>query len=98
MANASSFHRRESDAVYYNCGELPGQFQGFVEAVSLMQRKQPNYFAHDLAKISVPVVIAQASMMRMKHASYSAKIAAGRHSLAQRDGFGPMLKCNVAPD
>jgi pimeloyl-ACP methyl ester carboxylesterase len=42
---------------YAQLSPTPDQFDEFSEAVSLMQRTQPNYSAHDLAQIRVPVVI-----------------------------------------
>ena len=51
------FARHAKD--YAQLSATPDDFKDFVEAVSLMQRTQPDYSAQDLGKISVPVVIAQ---------------------------------------
>jgi pimeloyl-ACP methyl ester carboxylesterase len=54
----------------------PERFKDFVEAVTLMQQTQPNYSAHDLAKISVPVVIVQSEhdeFIKREHAEYLAR-------------------------
>jgi pimeloyl-ACP methyl ester carboxylesterase len=54
----------------------PTNFKPFVEAVSLMQRTQPNYSAHDLAQISVPVAIVQSEhdeFIKRDHAEYLAR-------------------------
>ncbi|HSB01566.1 MAG TPA: alpha/beta hydrolase, partial [Anaerolineales bacterium] len=50
-----SRHRQD----YAQLSATPDQFDDFFEAVGLMQRTQPNYSAHDLAQISVPVAIVQ---------------------------------------
>ena len=45
-----------------------------------MQRTQPNYSTHDLAKISVPVVIVQSEhdeFIRREHAEYLARSIPG---------------------
>ncbi|HEU0295492.1 MAG TPA: alpha/beta hydrolase [Anaerolineales bacterium] len=52
------------------------QFDGFSEAVGLMQRTQPNYSAQDLARISVPVVIVHSEhdeFIKREHAEYLAR-------------------------
>jgi pimeloyl-ACP methyl ester carboxylesterase len=53
-----------------------GNFKSFVEDVSLMGRTQPNYSAHDLAKISAPIVIVQSEhdeFIKREHAEYLAR-------------------------
>jgi pimeloyl-ACP methyl ester carboxylesterase len=68
------FSRHAKD--YAQLSSTPEQFQDFVEAVGLMQRTQPNYSAHDLAKISVPVVVAQSEtdeFIKREHAEYLAR-------------------------
>ena len=68
------FSRHAKD--YAQLSTTPNQFKGFVEAVSLMQRTQPNYFAHDFAKIRVPVVIVQSEheeFIKRDHAEYLAR-------------------------
>jgi pimeloyl-ACP methyl ester carboxylesterase len=67
------FGRHAKD--YAQLSATPDQFKAFVEAVSLMQRTQPNYSAHDLAEINVPVAIAQSEhdeFIRREHAEYLA--------------------------
>ena len=56
------------------------QFQAFVDAVSLMQRTQPNYSANDLAEIRVPVAIVQGEndeFIKPEHAEYLARSIPG---------------------
>ena len=60
---------------YARLSATPDQFDGFSEAVGLMQRTQPNYSAQDLAEISVPVMIAhseQDEFIKREHAEYLA--------------------------
>jgi pimeloyl-ACP methyl ester carboxylesterase len=61
---------------YAQLSATPNQFDAFSDAVGLMQKTQPNYSAHDLAAISVPVVIVQAEydeFIRPEHAEYLAR-------------------------
>jgi pimeloyl-ACP methyl ester carboxylesterase len=61
---------------YAQLSATPEHFKDFVEDVSLMQRTQPNYSAHDLAEICVPVVIVQSEheeFIRPEHAEYLAQ-------------------------
>ena len=54
----------------------PDQFKEFFEAVSLMQRTQPDYSARDLNEIRVPVVIVQSEhdeFIKPEHAEYLAR-------------------------
>ena len=72
------FSRHTKD--YAQLSATPENFTDFVEAVSLMQRTQPNYSTHDLAKISVPVVIVQSEhdeFIRREHAEYLARSIPG---------------------
>jgi pimeloyl-ACP methyl ester carboxylesterase len=65
------FARHTKD--YAELSATPGDFKEFVEAVTLMQRTQPNYTADDLARISVPVVIVQGEheqFIKLEHAEY----------------------------
>lgn len=67
------FSRHTKD--YAQLSSTPDRFQDFVEAVSLMQRTQPNYTAHDLARISVPVAIVHSEhdeFIKREHAEYLA--------------------------
>jgi pimeloyl-ACP methyl ester carboxylesterase len=68
------FSRHVKD--YAQLSATPDQFDSFSEAVGLMQKTQPNYSAHDLAAIRVPVVIVQAEydeFIRFEHAEYLAQ-------------------------
>jgi pimeloyl-ACP methyl ester carboxylesterase len=72
------FARHAKD--YAQLSATPERFKDFVEAVTLMQQKQPNYSAHDLAKISVPVVIVQSEheeFIKREHAEYLAQAIPG---------------------
>lgn len=67
-----SRHRQD----YKDLSATPDQFDTFADAVSLMQSTQPNYSAHDLAQISVPVVIVQSEhdeFIKREHAEYLAR-------------------------
>jgi pimeloyl-ACP methyl ester carboxylesterase len=68
------FGRHAKD--YAQLSATPERFKDFVEAVTLMQQTEPNYSAHDLAKISVPVVIVQSEhdeFIKREHAEYLAR-------------------------
>jgi pimeloyl-ACP methyl ester carboxylesterase len=61
---------------YARLSATPDQFDGFFDAVGLMQRTQPNYSAEDLAEISVPVVIVHSErdeFIKREHAEYLAR-------------------------
>jgi pimeloyl-ACP methyl ester carboxylesterase len=61
---------------YAELSTTPEHFKTFVEDVSLMGRTQPNYSAHDLAKIRVPVVIVQSEhdeFIKREHAESLAR-------------------------
>jgi pimeloyl-ACP methyl ester carboxylesterase len=61
---------------YKRLSATPNQFDEFSDAVGLMQKTQPNYSVHDLAAISVPVVIVQAEydeFIKPEHAEYLAR-------------------------
>jgi pimeloyl-ACP methyl ester carboxylesterase len=61
---------------YKQLSPTPGQFDAFSDAVGLMQRTQPNYSSNDLARIRVPVVIAQSEhdeFIKREHAEYLAQ-------------------------
>jgi pimeloyl-ACP methyl ester carboxylesterase len=54
----------------------PDRFNDFFEAVSLMQRTQPDYSVHDLNEIGVPVAIVQSEhdeFIRPEHAEHLAR-------------------------
>jgi pimeloyl-ACP methyl ester carboxylesterase len=68
------FARHAKD--YAELSATPEHFKDFVADVTLMQQTQPNYSAHDLAKISVPVVIVQSEheeFIKREHAEYLAR-------------------------
>lgn len=72
LGRCISRHRQD----YQQLSATPDQFDEFADAVSLMQRTQPNYSAHDLAQISVPVVIVQSEhdeFIKREHAEYLAR-------------------------
>ena len=61
---------------YARLSATPDQFDEFSDAVGLMQRTQPNYSAHDLAQIGVPVAIVQSEhdeFIKREHAEYLAR-------------------------
>ncbi|MFM0482927.1 alpha/beta hydrolase [Paraburkholderia strydomiana] len=67
------FSRHRQD--YARLSATPDEFDAFVAAVSDMMKTEPNYFAHDLARIRVPVVIAQSEhdeFITREHAEYLA--------------------------
>ena len=67
------FSRHRQD--YARLSATPDEFDAFVAAVSDMMKTEPNYFADDLARISVPVVIAQSEhdeFIKREHAEYLA--------------------------
>jgi pimeloyl-ACP methyl ester carboxylesterase len=89
------FSRHAKD--YAALSATPDRFQDFVDAVSEMQRTQPNYSARDLADIRVPVAIVQAEndeFIRPEHAEYLARSIPGAE-LVQLPGashFAPLQR------
>ena len=68
------FGRHAKD--YAQLSDTPERFKDFVADVTLMQQTEPNYSAHDLAKIAVPVVIVQSEhdeFIKREHAEYLAR-------------------------
>ena len=68
------FNRHVKD--YKQLSATPDQFDELSEAVGLMQRTQPNYSAHDLAEIQVPVAIVYSEhdeFIKREHAEYLAQ-------------------------
>ena len=68
------FSRHAKD--YARLSTTPEQFKEFVEAVSLMQKTEPNYSAQDLGRISLPVLIVQSEhdeFIKREHAEYLAR-------------------------
>jgi pimeloyl-ACP methyl ester carboxylesterase len=67
------FSRHAKD--YAQLSATPDDFDAFVGAVSDMMKTQPNYSAHDLAQIRVPVAIVQSEhdeFIKPEHADYLA--------------------------
>jgi pimeloyl-ACP methyl ester carboxylesterase len=65
---------------YAQLSATPDQFKIFADAVGKMQRTEPNYSAHDLEEINVPVAIVQAEhdeFIKLEHAEYLARSIAG---------------------
>lgn len=72
------FSRHVQD--YKQLSATPDQFEALSEAVGLMQQTQPNYSAHDLAQIGVPVAIVQSEydeFIKREHAEYLARSIPG---------------------
>ena len=75
---ARCFGRHAKD--YARLSATPDQFKAFAEAVGLMMKTQPNYAAHDLATIRVPVAIVQSEhdeFIKPEHAEYLARSIPG---------------------
>jgi pimeloyl-ACP methyl ester carboxylesterase len=65
---------------YARLSATPDQFKEFAEALGLMMKSQPNYFARDLADIRVPVSIVQSEhdeFIKLEHAEYLARSIPG---------------------
>ncbi|APR39631.1 alpha/beta fold hydrolase [Paraburkholderia sp. SOS3] len=65
---------------YAQLSATPQQFDAFVEAVSTMQKTQPNWSVHELARIRVPVTIAHSEhdeFITREHAEYLARSIPG---------------------
>jgi pimeloyl-ACP methyl ester carboxylesterase len=68
------FQRHAAD--YAQLSVTPEQFKDFVEAVSLMQRTQPNYSADDLREIGTPITVVHSEhdeFIKREHAEYLAR-------------------------
>ncbi len=68
------FGRHAKD--YAQLSATPDQFKEFTEAVNLMMETQPDYAAHELAEIRVPVVVVHSEhdeFIRREHAEYLAQ-------------------------
>ena len=68
------FARHSKD--YTQLSATPDQFKAFAEAISLMQKAEPNYTARDLAEIRVPVTIGHSEhdeFIKREHAEYLAQ-------------------------
>jgi pimeloyl-ACP methyl ester carboxylesterase len=71
-----SRHRKD----YAELSATPDEFKEFADAVGVMQRTQPDYSAQDLARIGVPVLIAQGAgdeFIKREHAEYLARSIPG---------------------
>ena len=72
------FARHRHD--YRVLSPTPDEFENLVESLGRMQRTQPNYSAHDLAGIGVPVTIVHAEhdeFIHLEHAHYLARTIPG---------------------
>ncbi len=72
------FARHAED--YARLSTTPDDFQAFVAAVTQMQETQPNYNAHDLGGVRVPVTIVQSEhdeFITRDHAEYLARSIPG---------------------
>jgi pimeloyl-ACP methyl ester carboxylesterase len=68
------FSRHTKD--YKQLSATPDRFKSLADDLSLMQKAQPNYSAHDLAQIAVPVAIVQGEhdeFIKRSHAEYLAR-------------------------
>ena len=68
------FNRHVKD--YQQLSPTPERFDEFSEAVSLMQKTQPNYTADDLSRIHIPVAIVHSEhdeFIKREHAEYLAR-------------------------
>jgi pimeloyl-ACP methyl ester carboxylesterase len=82
---------------YAQLSATPERFKDFVEDVGLMQRTQPNYSAHNLAEISVPVVIVHSEhdeFIKREHAEYLAQAIPGAEFIFLNDvsHFAPLQR------
>jgi pimeloyl-ACP methyl ester carboxylesterase len=89
------FSRHSKD--YAALSAAPETFKNFVEAVSLMQRTQPNYSVADLARIQPPVRVVQAEhdeFIKPDHAVYLANsIPNATHTiLSDVSHFAPLQR------
>jgi pimeloyl-ACP methyl ester carboxylesterase len=89
------FDRHVQD--YQQLSATPDQFEAFADAVGLMQRTQPNYSAHDLAQIRVPVAIIQSEhdeFIKRTHAEYLAQTIPQAELIELRDvsHFAPLQR------
>lgn len=76
------FSRHAKD--YAELSATPDDFRSFVAAVNLMMQTQPNYTADDLARIRVPVTVAQGdgeNFIKREHAEYLAQTIPGAQLL-----------------
>jgi pimeloyl-ACP methyl ester carboxylesterase len=95
---ARCYNRQVAD--YQAVSATPNDFQSFADAVSLMQRTQPNYTATQLAHISVPVTVAQGEhdeFIKRQHAEYLARTIPGAQLLMfpEVSHFAPLQRPDV---
>lgn len=89
------FSRHADD--YRALSATPDDFSAFVDAVSAMQRTEPNYTAADLGEIRVPVAIVQSEndeFIKYEHADYLAHSIPGAAFvlLADVSHFAPLQR------
>ena len=89
------FARHKED--YLRLSATPDDFTTFVDAVTAMQRAEPNYTARDLASIAVPVTVVLGEFdefIRREHAEYLAQnIARARFVLLRGvSHFAPLQR------
>lgn len=89
------FARHRKD--YVSLSATPGEFDAFVEAVTLMMETQPDYAAEDLGRIHVPVTICQGEhdeFIKPEHAEYLAGAIPGARLLILPDvsHFAPLQR------
>lgn len=82
---------------YARLSATPDQFKAFVGAVDLMMKTQPNYSAHDLAEVDVPVAIVQSEhdeFIKPEHAEYLARSIPGAEFILLPDvsHFAPLQR------
>lgn len=71
LGRCFSRHQQE----YAERSATPDHFQDFVDAVTAMQQSEPNFTAHDLAQIQVPITIIQSDtdeFIKREHSEYLA--------------------------
>lgn len=89
------FARHKQD--YAALSATPDDFDGFVEAVGVMQRSEPNYTPDDLRKIAVPVTILHSDgdeFIKPEHARYLADTIPGAQLVTLPGGthFAPLQR------
>jgi pimeloyl-ACP methyl ester carboxylesterase len=89
------FSRHAKD--YAQLSATPDDFNAFVGAVSEMMKTQPDYSAHDLARIRVPVAIVQSEhdeFIKPEHADYLARSIPGAELILLRgvSHFAPLQR------
>lgn len=89
------FSRHTQD--YRQLSATPEDFDAFVASVNEMQRTQPDYSAQDLARITVPVVVAQSEhdeFIKPEHADHIARSIPGAERVVLPDvsHFAPLQR------